>query len=274
LSVSRYWKQVAEPVSIATREMSRTMAKLLENKVVFVSGAAAGIGRATAMLAAAEGALVIVADVDEGAANDCATAIGPAAIPKAIDVSDSNAFSDCIASIIAEYGRLDGAVNNAGIPGANAFIADYPDATFSRVVEVNLKGVWNALQAQIPAMLAKGSGSIVNIASIGGLVGKDGQSAYIASKHGVIGLTKTAALEYGKQGLRINAVCPGIIQTAMIDTIIAGDAGSSDFWNNLQPIGRMGQASEVAEAIVWLLSDRASLVHGHALVADGAYTSG
>lgn len=250
------------------------MARLIEDKVVFISGAGAGIGRATAILAAQEGATVIVADCDGDAAEDCAREIGASAFPKVVDVVDSGAMSRCVDEVISEHGRLDGAVNNAGIPGANAFIADYPNDAFDRVVDVNLKGVWNALQVQIPALLAMGSGSIVNVASIGGLVGKDGQSAYIASKHAVIGLTKTAALEYGRQGIRVNAVCPGIIQTAMIDTIISGDRGNSDFWNNLQPIGRMGQASEVAEAIVWLLSDRASLFHGHALVADGGYTSG
>lgn len=250
------------------------MALLLANKIVFISGAGAGIGRSTAVLAAREGATVVIADRDEDAAISCAGEIGSAATPIGVDVADSAALSNCIAQIMARHGRLDGAVNNAGIPGANAFIAEYPDPTFDRVVDVNLKGVWNALRAQIPAMLGAGTGAIVNVASIGGLVGKDGQSAYIASKHAVIGLTKTAALEYGRQGIRVNAVCPGIIRTAMIETIIEADRASSDIWNNLQPVGRMGEPSEVAEAIVWLLSDRASLVHGHALVADGAYTAG
>lgn len=258
-------------------ETGIAMTKLLQDKVILITGAATGIGQAAAQLAASEGAQVILADIDAAACEATAQAIrlqDGLAHSEQLDVTDAAAFQACVQRIVAKYGWLDGAVNNAGIPGANALIADYPDETLQRVLDVNVKGVWNGLKAQIVAMLDRGVGAIVNVASIGGIVGKDGQSAYIASKHAVIGLTKTAALEYGGAGVRINAVCPGIIRTAMIEQIIANDRASAQAWDSLQPIGRMGLPEEVAEAIVWLLSDRSSLLHGHSLVADGAYTVG
>jgi len=250
---------------------------MLEGKTIAITGAAGGIGRAVAIGAARLGASVAILDLDEeasGALADLITHDGGKAIGISCNVAVFAEWERALSRIIEQLGPLHGAVNNAGIPGANAFIADYPDDVFDAVMSVNVKGVWNGLKLQIPHMLSNGGGAIVNVASIGGVVGKDGQSAYIASKHAVLGLTKTAALEYGSRGIRVNAVCPGIIRTEMIDTIIAGDRASADSWNQLQPIGRMGTPEEVSEAIIWLLSDLSSLVHGHGLVADGGYTIG
>ncbi|KKW90128.1 SDR family NAD(P)-dependent oxidoreductase [Sphingobium chungbukense] len=253
------------------------MNRLLEDKIVLVTGAAAGIGRAIASLCAAEGAHVVCTDIDRQGLDALVAAVvqsGGTAECRLLDVSDAAAFLECVADIASMHGALHGAVNNAGIPGANAFIADYPDDVFQRVLDINVKGVFNGLKAQIPIMLRQGCGAIVNVASIGALVGKDGQSAYIASKHAVLGMTKSGALEYGRAGVRINAVCPGIIRTAMIEKIIANDRTPAEVWDKIQPIGRMGTPEEVAEAVIWLLSDRSSLVHGHGLVADGGYTVG
>lgn len=252
------------------------MKGLLEHKVVLITGAGSGIGRAAALLAGQEGAQVIAADIGMEQAEAVAAEIvraGGHAVAERIDVAQRARHEALVERAVATHGRLDGAFNNAGVPGPVAPLLDYDDAEFSRVIDINLKGVWHGMKAQIRQMLAQGGGALVNNSSIGGVVGKAGISGYSATKHGVLGLTRSAALEYASQGVRINAVCPGIIKTPLYDGVIQGDPATEQYFQNLQPVGRWGRPEEVAEAVVWLLSDRASLVHGHALVVDGGFTA-
>lgn len=252
------------------------MKGLLENKIVLITGAGSGIGRATALLAGKEGAQVIAVDIGMEQAEAVAAEIvraGGHAIAECIDVAQRAQHEALVEQVVATHGRLDGAFNNAGVPGPVAPLLDYDDAEFSRVIDINLKGVWHGMKAQIRQMLAQGGGALVNNSSIGGVVGKAGISGYSATKHGVLGLTRSAALEYASQGVRINAICPGIIKTPLYDGVIQGDPATEQYFQNLQPVGRWGRPEEVAEAVVWLLSDRASLVHGHALVVDGGFTA-
>ncbi len=252
------------------------MSLLLENKIVIVTGAGAGIGQGSAEVLAREGATVIVSDINLVSAEETAQRIiakGGKAMAVKTDVSNREEVEALVKVAIDQYGRLDGAFNNAGIPGPTLPMADYPDEEFDRVIATNLKSVWLCMKAQIAVMLAQGSGAIVNTASVGGIVGKPGISAYIAAKHGVVGLTKTAALEYGSKGIRINAVCPGVIRTAMVDYMInSGNMGTEADWNGLQPIGRMGTTEEIGEYVAWALSDRASLLHGQSIALDGGFT--
>lgn len=252
------------------------MSLLLENKIIIVTGAGAGIGQGTAAVLAREGATVIVSDINLAHAEETAQQIiaagGKSAALKT-DVSNPQDVAELVQFAVQQYGRLDGAFNNAGIPGPTIALAEYDDADFDKVIATNLKSVWLCMKAQIKVMLPQGQGAIVNTASVGGLVGKPGISAYIAAKHGVIGLTKTAALEYGSKGIRINAVCPGVIRTAMVDYVInSGQMGTEADWNNLQPIGRMGTTAEIGEYVAWALSDRASLLHGQSVALDGGFT--
>jgi len=252
------------------------MQRLLEDKVVLITGAGSGIGRATALLAGREGARVIVADVAMEQAEAVAAEIAHAggnAVARRIDVAQCAEHQTLVEQVVATQGRLDAAFNNAGVPGPVAPLLDYDDTEFSRVLEINLKGVWYGMKAQIRQMLAQGGGALVNNSSIGGLVGKAGISGYTAAKHGVLGLTRSSALEYASQGIRINAICPGIIKTPLYDSVIQGDPVIEQHFQSLQPIGRWGRPEEVAEAVVWLLSDRASLVHGHAMAVDGGFTA-
>ena len=172
---------------------------------------------------------------------------------------------------IATYGRLDCAHNNAGVEGALVTTAEYTEAEWDRVISINLKGAWLCLKYEIVQMLSQGGGSIVNTASGLGLVGLAMYPAYVASKHGVIGLTKTAALEYAKSGIRVNAVCPGVIQTPMIDRVLTRHPQLADLLTATEPVGRLGKPEEIAEAAVWLCSDAASFVTGHAMAVDGGY---
>ncbi|WP_343606460.1 glucose 1-dehydrogenase [Fluviicola sp.] len=250
---------------------------LLENKIIIVTGAGAGIGQGSAEVLAREGATVIVSDINLASAEETVqriTAKGGTAIAVKTDVSDKTEVEALIQLAIDKYGRLDGAFNNAGIPGPTTPMGEYADEDFDKVIATNLKSVWLCMKAQINVMLKQaGGGAIVNTASVGGIVGKPGISAYIAAKHGVVGLTKTAALEYGSQGIRINAVCPGVIRTAMVDYMInSGNMGTEADWNGLQPIGRMGTPEEIGEYVAWALSDRASLLHGQSIALDGGFT--
>jgi NAD(P)-dependent dehydrogenase (short-subunit alcohol dehydrogenase family) len=174
-----------------------------------------------------------------------------------------------IQTVIDTYSRLDCAFNNAGIEGAIVPTADYPEAAWDRTMAINLKGVWLCLKYEIPQMLKQGGGAIVNTASVGGLVGTAMISAYVASKHGVVGLTKTAALEYAKAGIRVNAVCPGVILTPMVQHL----PELIEAFTAAEPIGRLGKPEEIAEAVVWLCSDAASFVTGHAMAVDGGYVA-
>ncbi|MFN4064109.1 glucose 1-dehydrogenase [Parazoarcus communis] len=251
------------------------MQGMLEQRVVIVTGAGSGIGRAAAEVMAREGAIIIASDLKLDTVEETAHRIvtaGGRAIATRTDVSRLGELDALHALTIGEFGRLDGAFNNAGIPGPGSALADHDEAAFDALIAINLKAVWYGMKRQIELMLPRGGGAIVNTASVGGIVGKPGLSVYCATKHAVIGLTKTAALEYGSRGVRVNAVCPGVIRTPMVDQVIAGQPGAEEEWNKLQPIGRMGTPEELAETVAWLMSPRASLVHGHALVADGGLT--
>ncbi len=249
------------------------MAGLLAGKVALVTGGASGIGRATALAMAREGARVVVADVAEAGGAETVqriAAAGGQAVFQRADVAEPDDVEALVRCAVETYGRLDCAFNNAGIEGAVAAPHEYPDDVFDRVIAVNLKGVWLCLKAEVRQMLAQGGGAIVNTASAAGLVGAPTISAYDASKHGVVGLTKSFALAYARQGIRVNAVCPGIIRTPMVErSFLARDPNAAARLEASEPVGRLGTPEEVAEAVVWLCSDAASFVTGVALPVDG-----
>jgi NAD(P)-dependent dehydrogenase (short-subunit alcohol dehydrogenase family) len=252
------------------------MAGSLEGKVVLVTGGGSGIGRATALLLAKQGAKVMIADyVPEGALKTVAMIkeSGGTADCLVADVSVTKQVEMTVAKTVETYGRIDGAFNNAGIEGKMAGTIDTSEENFDRTIAINLKGVWLCMKYEIPQMLKQGGGAIVNTASIAGLVGFEGGSAYNASKHGVIGLTKTAALEYAQKNIRVNCVCPGVIQTPMVARIVdTGQMNESDLAKG-EPVGRFGQPAEIGEGVVWLLSDAASFVTGHSMVIDGGWVA-
>jgi NAD(P)-dependent dehydrogenase (short-subunit alcohol dehydrogenase family) len=243
----------------------------LEGKVALVTGGASGIGRATALAFAREGAKLVIADINEEGGQQTVHMItekGGEAIFVRTDVSQAVEVQALISTAVETYGRLDCAHNNAGISGGGrALTAEYPEDRWQQVIAVNLTGVWLCMKYEIPQMLHQGGGTIVNTASAAGLVGSRGISAYVASKHGVVGLTKTAALEYAQQGIRVNCVCPGVIQTPMTERALRDPVMQAQI--TARPIGRVGAPEEVAEAVVWLCSDAASFVTGHAMSIDG-----
>jgi NAD(P)-dependent dehydrogenase (short-subunit alcohol dehydrogenase family) len=246
----------------------------LEGKVAIVTGAAMGIGRASAVVFAREGAAVVVADIDREGGHETVAmveAAGGQASFIGTDVSSRSEVAAMVGHAVDTFGGLDCAHNNAGIAAPLAPLADYPDEGWDRTIAVMLTGVYHCLKAEIPAMLARGGGAIVNTSSGTGLVAYPGQAAYTASKHGVIGLTKVAALDYGARGIRVNAVCPGTARTPMVDRALADFPALDDHLKALHPIGRIGEATEVAEAAVWLCSPAASFVLGVALPVDGGY---
>jgi NAD(P)-dependent dehydrogenase (short-subunit alcohol dehydrogenase family) len=248
-----------------------------EGKVAFVTGAANGIGQATALAFAQEGADVVVVDLSEEGAKATARMIeehGVRARPVKCDVSRSEDVQAALAATIEKFGRLDFAFNNAGVEQPLAFTADIDDEVFERNMRVNLGGVFHCMKHQIPLMLKNGGGSIVNTSSGAGVVGIRGQAAYCAAKHGVIGLTKSAALEYAKEGVRINAVCPGIIDTPMIGRFTKGTEENRQRMIAQEPIGRLGRPEEIANTVLWLCSEVAGFAIGHAVVVDGGQTAG
>lgn len=241
-------------------------------KVALVTGAGSGIGRAAALEFAEQGASVLVADVTVEGGEETAQTIrargGSAQFVQA-DVSLATDVSAMVEQALSTYGHLDCAFNNAGIEGAMAPTAECEEENWDRTIAINLKGVWLCMKHEIPHMLAQGSGAIVNCASIAGLVGFPNLPAYCASKGGIVQLTRTAALEYAQSGIRVNALCPGVIHTPMVDRITGKDPESEAQFTAMEPIGRMGTPEEMAHAAVWLCSDAASFVTGHPLVADG-----
>lgn len=245
-------------------------------KAAFVTGASSGIGEAAALAFARSGAKVAVVDMNEDLGGRVVNAIekmGGKAIFLKCDVSSGIQVKECIDKTISAFGSLDFAFNNAGIEGQPAPTADCSEENFDRVINVNLKGVWLCMKYQIPLMLKQKKGAIVNCSSVAGLIGFLGVPAYVASKHGVIGLTRTAALELAKSNVRVNAVCPGIIQTPMIERFTHGEAQIQQQLVAGEPVGRIGSPEEVANAVLWLCSDQASFITGHPLAVDGGWVA-
>jgi NAD(P)-dependent dehydrogenase (short-subunit alcohol dehydrogenase family) len=243
-----------------------------EGKVALITGAASGMGLATARAFAEAGAAVVLADVREGLAQTEAQKLvnaGHKAIAVSCDVSDEAQVAAMVERAVSEFGRLDAAFNNAGVMARIAFTADSTREDWERVIGINLRGVWSCMKYELRQMVRQGSGAIVNNASVGALTGNPGIGSYIASKHGVVGLTRTAALEYIKQGIRVNAINPGLIDTQIARDVVSGDEQAYNEIAKRVPIGRAGRPEEIASVVLWLCSPGASYVVGHALTVDG-----
>jgi len=248
------------------------MTKPMHDKVALITGGGSGIGHAAALLFAEEGASVAVVDLNGDRARETAAAVqaaGGRALAVAADVTVWDQVAAAVTAAAQTFGGLDYAFNNAGTTGPGASTADYEEAEWDRVVAINLKSVFLSMKAEIPRLLERGGGAIVNTSSGAGLVGFAGLPAYVATKHAVLGLTKAAALEYVRAGIRINAICPGSTRTPMLEGFMGGDPKIEKMMANAAPIGRLAQPREIAEAAVWLCSDRASFMVGAAVPVDG-----
>lgn len=244
-------------------------------QVALVTGGASGMGLAAVKGFAAAGAAVTIADINLAGAQAIAeeiTALGGKALAVSCDVTDEASVKMMVEKTVATFGRLDFAYNNAGVQSIATETADLPGEEYDRVLNINLRGIWACMKYELIEMRKQGSGAIVNCSSLGGLVGIAGRGPYHAAKHGVLGLTKSSALEYAAQGIRINAVCPGIIDTPMVADMKENETEAMDLLMQEVPIRRLGLAEEVANAVLWLCDPDSSYVIGHALAVDGGYT--
>lgn len=250
---------------------------LFENKVVLITGAASGIGRMCALAFAREGAAILISDVNDEGGRATAALVekaGGKAHYLHADVSRADEVETMVAAAVAQFGGLHVAVNNAGVAGTHMnLIPDTDEFTYEKVMNINVKGVWLCLRAEIPAILRSGGGAIVNMASVAGLIGSPGAAIYAASKHAVIGLTKTAALEYARENLRVNAVCPSYIDTPMVTNIAETDDNMARMVQRTSPMKRLGRPEEVAEMVLWLCSEKASFVNAASIPIDGGFTA-
>lgn len=256
--------------------MNKQVSYNFSDKVAFITGASSGIGKAAALSFAEAGAKTVLCDVDADSGMSLLTKIkekGGSALFLRCDVAKSDEVKAAVEETVKKFGRLDFAFNNAGIEGHSAPTPDCTEENWDRTINTNLKGVWLCMKYQIPQMLKQGGGSIVNCSSIAGLVGFPGIPAYTASKHGVIGLTKTAALEYARSNIRVNAICPGVIQTPMIDRFTHGEAQIQKQLVSGEPVGRVGKPEEIAQSAMWLSSDQSSFITGESLVVDGGWVA-
>jgi NAD(P)-dependent dehydrogenase (short-subunit alcohol dehydrogenase family) len=248
---------------------------ILDGKVAIITGAASGIGRATALIFAREGAKLVLADLQEEAVAETArmvAGLGAQAHFIRVDVAKFADAQAMVAKAVESYGRLDCAFNNAGIDGRGGLIHECTEENWNRVISINLTGVWMCMKAEITQILTQGGGgAIVNTSSIAGLTGGAGLPAYIASKHGVAGLTRAAALEYGRHNIRVNAVCPGPIRTPMLNKLLKRRDDAEAKLARAEPLRRLGEPSEIGETVAWLCSDRASFVHGLPMPVDGGF---
>ena len=251
--------------------------KEFDGKVALVTGGGSGIGRATALAFAREGAKVVIGNRNVERGEETVAMIrdaGGEASFKRTDVQVAADIEGLVDHAVKTYGRLDIAFNNAGIEGeVKPTLVDQTEANFDAIMGVNVKGVWLSMKYEIPRMLEQGGGAIVNCSSVAGVIGFPGIGIYIASKHAVIGLTKTAALEFSGKGVRVNAVNPAVIDTEMVDRLADGMSMKKNDLASLHPIGRIGRVEEVAEAVVWLCSSKSSFVTGHSLIVDGGFTA-
>ncbi len=248
----------------------------LKNKVVLITGAASGIGMATARLFAGEGCRLMLADLQDESGQKLAREISDSGVEchfQHCDISSVTAVENLINSCKKHYGRLDIAYNNAGVEGEIGPLADSSEANFDRVIATNLKSIWACMKFEIPLMLESLAGVIVNCASIAGVVGSSGIPAYVASKHGVIGLSKNAALEYASQNIRVNAVCPAGVRTPMLERFTKGDPAAQEQMDKMHPLGRAADPAEIGNAVLYLASEQASFITGSTLLVDGGYTA-
>jgi NAD(P)-dependent dehydrogenase (short-subunit alcohol dehydrogenase family) len=251
------------------------MEKIFEKKVAVITGGSFGIGRATALAFAQRGADIAIADwIENKETEEAIRKEGVKVLFVKCDVSHGSDVKAFIEKVISTFGRIDFAFNNAGVEGSNAPIHECTEENWDKTIGINLRGVWLCMKHEIPFMLQQGKGAIVNCASVAGLIGFPGLPAYVVSKHGIVGLTKNAGLEYAKLGIRVNAVCPGVIKTEMIDRVTGKNKEVEKQYESMEPVGRMGKPEEVAEAVVWLCSDAASFITGHAMPVDGGWIAG